>query len=84
MAKTNYTKTQLAVCELCDEIRHTLAVHPRRVGWVVRPHHTDKKVIIGHKDSDGDLDLTSEVTTLIRSLEHLGLVSKFNYTIQPL
>lgn len=84
MAKANYTATQLAVCELCDEIRDVLAIHPRRVGWVVRPHHTNKQVIIGHKEAEGDQDLASEVTTLISSLEHLGLVSKHNYTICPL
>jgi hypothetical protein len=80
MAKANYTPTQLAICDLCDEIREVLAVHPNRVGWVVRPHHTNKQVIIGHKDPD----LAPEVSTLISSLEHLGLVSKHSYTIAPL
>ena len=84
MAKNNYTPTQLAVCELCDEIRHVLAIHPKRVGWVVRPHHTKKQIIIGHKDADNDLDLISEVNTLRVTLETLGLVSKLGYTIAGL
>jgi hypothetical protein len=84
MAKSNYTKTQLAVCDLCDEVRNVLAIHPNRVGWVVRPRHTERQVVIDHKDSATDAAIAAEVQTLRETLETLNLVAKFGYTIVSL
>lgn len=80
MAKSNYTKTQLAVCGLCDLIRDVLAIHPNRVGWVVRPRHAERQIVIDHKDSKTDATIAAEVQTLLETLDTLNLVTQFGYT----
>lgn len=81
MAKANYSQQQLQITEYCDEVRKVLAVHPKRVGWICRPHHTKKLVQIGHKDALEDLDLMAEIQTLRQSLEVLGQVEALGYTV---
>ena len=84
MAKANYTPTQLAICKLCDSIREVLAIHPKRIGWIVRPHHTNKQILIGHKESPDDPMLRLEIETLISCLENLGSASKLGYVVCPI
>lgn len=81
MAKANYSEQQLRITDYCNEIRQVLAIHPKRVGWVCRPHHTNKLVQIGHRDADEDLDLMAELHTLKRLLEVLGQVEALGYTV---
>jgi len=81
MAKANYSQQQLQITEYCDEVRKVLSIHPKRVGWICRPHHTKKLVQLGHRDADTDLDLMSEIQTLKHSLEVLGQVEALGYTV---
>jgi hypothetical protein len=81
MAKANYSEQQLRVTDYCDEVRRVLAIHPKRVGWICRPHHTKKHLQIGHRDANKDLDLMAEILTLKQTLETLGQVEALGYTV---
>jgi hypothetical protein len=69
--------------KLCDDIRF-LYSFSKRDGWVVRPRHGEKKIVVGHPDYCSDLDISTQVDALISSLETLGLAREFGYTIHNL
>jgi hypothetical protein len=81
MAKSNYTPAQLRACELMDQVRFTLAVHPSREGWICRPHHTHRLLKVGHRLYGQDPYITSEVETLCYALEALGVEQQTGYQL---
>lgn len=81
MAKSNYSAVQLKACELADQIRWTLAIHPVRQGWICRPHHTNRQIKVGHQDYGLDPYITAECDTLYASLQQLGLGEDIGYAI---
>lgn len=81
MAKANYTPAQLRACEVMDQVRQTLAVHPSREGWICRPHHTHRLLKIGHRLYGQDPYITAEVDTLRQAMERLGLDRQTGYQI---
>jgi hypothetical protein len=76
-----YTETMKRVSDLAAEIRQTTAVHPVRTGWVIRPHHTNGTIQIGHKNIFEHPYLKAECFTLIHMLEALGMFDMYGYKI---
>lgn len=65
-------ETKEAVAKVCADIRHVLAVHPCRSGWIVRPYHTHKDgpcIQLGHQAPE----LQDEVDTLLTTVNLLEL-----------
>ncbi len=83
MAKANYTPAQLRACEIADVVRNVLAVHPKREGWICRPHHTNRQLKVGHQLYGSDPYITDEVDTLCVAIAELGLLSNSGYTLHP-
>lgn len=69
--------------KLCEDIRFLYNVNPRD-GWVARPRHGHKQIVVGHPDYCNDLDISTQVDALINSLERLGLAEDIGYTIHNL
>ena len=67
--------------EICEQIRWVLAIHPSRVGWFARPHHTNKQIKIGHKDFGSDPDITAECETLLATCQLLGIGEDLGYSL---
>lgn len=66
--------------KLCDDIRWLYNVNPRG-GWVARPRHGTKQIVVGHPEYCSDLDISTQVDALIFSINHLKLAEEIGYTV---
>ena len=83
MAKDTWSPRRIKACDIADSIRKTLAIHPVREGWICRPHHTNELIKVGHKDYGRDEYITSEVNTLVYTLELLDVLDGTGYVLHP-
>jgi hypothetical protein len=66
--------------KLCDDIRWLYNINARG-GWVARPRHGVRQIVVGHPDYCSDLDVSTQVDALISSLKHLRLADEIGYTV---
>ncbi|ACT65570.1 predicted protein [Cyanophage PSS2] len=76
-----YTQSMKRVSDLAAEVRQTVAVHPQRTGWVIRPHHTNRTIQIGHKQVNELPYLKDEAITMIQCLDQLGTFDMYGYEV---
>jgi len=69
--------------KLCEDIRFLYNINPKG-GWVARPRHGDKQIVVGHPDYCSSLDISTQVDALIAALEHLKLAEEIGYTVHNL
>lgn len=69
--------------KLCEDIRFLYNVNSRD-GWVARPRHGEKQIVVGHPEYRNDLDISTQVDALVAALEHLGLAEEIGYTVHNL
>lgn len=69
--------------KLCEDIRFLYNINARS-GWVARPRHAEKQIVVGHPDYCNDLDISTQVNALVSALEHLKLAEEIGYTVHNL
>lgn len=65
---------------LCDSIRWLYNIN-KRSGWVARPRHGKKQIVVGHPDYHTDLDVSTQVDALVNTINHLGLAEEIGYSV---
>ena len=75
------TAAQTEACAIADQIRSVYAIHPVRVGWFARPHHTNRQIKVGHRDYGVDPVITDECNTLVEVINLLGMAEHIGYEV---
>ena len=84
MARTARVVKSAEAVALADHIRWIAAIWEGRTGFVCRPRHEKRQIVVGHADYATDPEVASNVDALLYALDRLGNAESVGYTILPL